>query len=77
MKRGDKLLAATEKTNGTNFSEIREWVGPIRPKDPSWEKSIMIRFVFTTRLVSKWPDIFDLNILPEFTMNLSKKSSQH
>lgn len=58
MKRGDKLLAATEKTNGTNFSEIREWVGPIRPKDPSWEKSIMIRFVFTTRLVSKWPDIF-------------------
>ena len=53
MKRGDKLLAATEKTNGTNFSEIREWVGPIRPKDPSWEKSIMIRFVFTTRLVSK------------------------
>ena len=42
-------MAATEKTNGTNFSEIREWIGPIRPNDPNWEKSIMIRFVFTTR----------------------------
>jgi len=52
--RGDRLLAATEKTNGTNFSEIREWIGPIRPNDPNWEKSIMIRFVFTTRVYNEF-----------------------
>jgi len=49
--RGDHLLARTEAHNNTNFTEIREWVGP--SEDVEWSGSIMIRFVFTTRV---WND---------------------
>ena len=48
--RGDHLLARTEAHNNTNFTEIREWIGP---SDDEWSGSIMVRFVFTTRV---WND---------------------
>lgn len=51
--RGDCMLARTQAHNNTNFSEIREW----QSKD--W--SIMIRFVFTTRVWNKFiKESFDI-----------------
>jgi len=55
--RTDKLIAATEASNGTNFSEVREYVGCSDSDSSSnWNNTILIRFVFTTRVYNDYID---------------------
>lgn len=50
--RGDRLVAETEACNGTHFCEVREWRGI--PKNEAWEDTILIRFIFTTKVHRNW-----------------------
>lgn len=53
--RGDQLIECTEATNGTNFSEVREYIGCSETDTSNgWEDTILIRFVFTTRVYNEY-----------------------
>lgn len=53
--RGDSLIEKTELTNGTHFSEVREYVGcSDNGSSNGWRDTILIRFVFTTRVFNEY-----------------------
>jgi len=53
--RNDNLIGKTEATNGTNFSEVREYLGcSSTATSGDWSNSILIRFVFATRVYNDY-----------------------
>lgn len=58
--RGDRLIDCSDKTNGTNFTEIREFCGcsdstdDARCTSRNWKNTILIRYIFTTRVYNKF-----------------------